>query len=495
MMNIRKVSLPELLAPAGVFKSAHFLTASVPVATLYADISGFHIYNRLGLNLRLSAAEDDKSATRYLRTLEAYTRIIDEAAKAWGVTILEVQGEVMHCLLPSDTPNPTSIRRVIGFCSSVTQAVYEVIPKIAGQAFDGFKSAADHGRSIVIGLSDNMSVVSLGPCANAPAKQLPNVTAAHLSMRREHLEVVGRTGERSNWVEVNVLTPSEQTSGWFNSEPAYAQIRTFCAQHLWEFKEASERSIAFGLRSFNFSTSSAPARFQGFFFRADQDGFSKQVETAFAAGQDQEKKIQQLVEGFRETVQRSLAFNQATSWPCIWLPWAGDCANVILLPRDSQTYAAMREKAGVIAPKAWHELWTKMGSNTRWAVGMAGGNGEEGNDGLVLVATMYAAGRSFPIAAGWGVRRSADAYQAYGVRGEDTVIPVVDRMALEKVYQEAFKSLDSRFDRATLLRLQEAEKKKSEQLSPRVISYTPAAATLIPPSRPFSADAMMALYA
>lgn len=495
MMNIRKVSLPELLAPSGVFKSAHFLTASVPVATLYADISGFHIYNRLGLTLRLSAAEDDKTAARYLRTLEAYTRIIDEAAKAWGVNILEVQGEVMHCLLPSDTPNPSSIRRVIGFCSSVTQAVYEVIPKIAGQAFDGFKSAADHGRSIVIGLSDDMSVVSLGPCANAPAKQLPNVTAGHLSMRREHLEAVGRNGERSNWVEVNVLAPSEQTSSWYDYEPAYAQIRHFSTQHLWEFKEASERSIAFGLRSFNFSTSSAPARFQGFFFRADQDGFSKQVEAAFAAGQDQEKKIHQLVEGFRETVQRSHAFNQATSWSCIWLPWAGDCANVILLPRDGQSYAAMREKAGVIAPKAWHELWTKMGSNTRWAVGMAGGNGEEGNDGLVLVATMHAAGRAFPIAAGWSVRRSADAYQADGVRGEDTVIPIVDRKALEMIYQDAFNSLDSRFDRATLLHLQQAERKKSAQLSPRVTSYAPAVATLIPPSRPFSTDAMMAFYA
>lgn len=494
-MNTRKVSLTELLAPAGASKSAHFLTASVPVATLYADISGFHIYSRLGLTLRLAAGEDDKSAARYLRTLEAYTRIIDEAAKAWGVNILEVQGEVMHCLLPSETPNPSSIRRVIGFCSSVTQAVYEVIPKIAGQAFDGFKSAADHGRSIVIGLPDNVSVVSLGPCANAPAKQLPNVTAGHLSMRRQHLEAVGRSGERTNWVEVKVLSPSEQTISWFNHAPAYAQIQNFSAQHHWEFNEATERSIAFGPRSFNFSSSSAPARFQGFFFRADQDGFSKQVEAAFAVGQEQEKKIQQLVEGFRETVQRSLAFNQATSFTCIWLPWAGDCANVILLPRDGQSYDAMREKAGVIAPKAWHELWTKMGSNARWAVGMAGGNGEEGNDGLILVATMYAAGRAFPIAAGWGVRRSADAYQVDGVRGEDTVIPIVDRKALETVYQDAFRSLDSRFDRATLLRLQEAEKKKSDLLSPRVTSYKPAAATLIPPSRPFSAEAMMALYA
>lgn len=495
MTNIRKVSLTELLAPAGAFKSAHFLAASTPVSTLYADVSGFHIYNRLGLTLRLSAAEDDKTAARYLRTLEAYTRIIDEAANAWGVNILEVQGEVMHCFLPSDTPNASSIRRVIGFCSSVTQAVYEVIPKIAGQAFDGFKSATDHGRSIVIGLSDNVSVVSLGPCANAPAKQLPNVTAGHLSMRTEYLEVLERTGERSNWVEVNVLVPSEQTSSWFNHEPAFAQIRNFSTQQLWEFKEASERSIAFGPRSFNFSNSSAPARFQGFFFRADQDGFSKQVEAAFAAGQEQQMKINQLVQGFRETVQRSLAFDQATSWTCIWLPWAGDCANVILLPRDGQNYDAMREKASVIAPRAWHELWSKMDSGTRWAVGMAGGNGEEGNDGLVLVATMNAAGRSFPIAAGWGVRRSADAYQADGVRGEDTVIPIVDRKALENVYQEAFKPLDTRFERATLLRLKEVEKKKSEQLSPRVISYKPAAATLIPPSRPYAADAVMALYA
>lgn len=487
MTNTRQVSLSALLSPTSLFKSEQ-----LPTATLYADVSGFHVYNRLGLTLRLSAAEDDKSATRYLRILEAYTDIVDEAARTWGLSILEAQGEVMHSLLVADVADARSIKRVVGFCSSVTQTVYEVIPKIAGTAFDGFKSAADHGRSIVIGLSDNMSVVSLGPSANAPAKQLPNVTAGHLSMLKEHWETVGRTGERTNWVEVNVLTPSEQTSEWVNQDPAYAQFGSYTAKRTWAFNESSERAIAFGSRAYNVANSSAPARFQGFFFRADQDGFSKQVEEAFASGQ--ELRIQQLVAGFRDTVNQSLAFNQATPWTCLRLPWAGDCVNMILLPRDGQNYAAMREKASLIAPKAWHELWTKSRSGTRWAVGLAGGNGEEGNDGIVLVATMRAAGRSFPIAAGWSVRRSADAYQADGVRGEDTVIPIIDRKALDEVYQEAFKPLDSRFERATLLRLQEAEKKKSDRLTARVASYASPAA-IIPAARPYSAQALMALYA
>lgn len=487
-MNIRQTHLSALLSPPVALANG-----PIPTEILYADSSGFHIYNRLGLTLRLSAAEDDKAATRYLRTLEAYTQIVDEAAKIWDVNILEVQGEVIHCLLSSNAPDARSIARVIGFCASVTQTVYDAIPKIAGGAFDGFKSAADHGRSIIIGLSDNMSVVSLGPCANAPAKQLPNVTAGHLSMRREHWEKIGRTGDRANWVEVNLQTPSEQTTGWFATEPAYQQFRGYGANRIWEFKEATERAIAFGPRSYNFSSTSAPARFQGFFFRADQDGFSKQVEDAFTPGQ--EYKIQRLVEGFRDTVNQSLAFNQATPWTCIRLPWAGDCANMIVLPREGQTYTSMKEKAGLIAPKAWHEIWSNARSNTRWAVGMAGGNGEEGNDGVVLVATLRAAGRLFPIAAGWGVRRSADAYQADGVRGEDTVIPIVDRKALDEVYQEAFKELDSRFERATLLRLQEAEKKKSDRLIPRSNIIVSSPAVLIPPSRPYSAQALMALYA
>lgn len=490
MKNTRRVGLSEILhSDLPIAESFSSITPD----TLFADVYGFHIYGRLGIDLRLSAAEDDKSANRQLRILEAYTEIVDHAASTWGVNILEVQGEIIHCFLPCVNADQAALWRTVGFTAAVTQEVYRIIPRLAGGSFEGYKSAADHGRSIIVGLDDKISVVSLGPCANAPAKRLPSsdLPAAHLNLRREHWNTLSGESERTDWVSINVLNPILMIQTRLAAMPESRTLENFTASRIWEFREKDETPIHLTSQAYNFSTGGVPVRLKGFFFRADQDGFSKRVENAFSTGSD--RSIAELVADFCGTVQHSKAFNESPGWSCLRLPWAGDCANMILLPRNGQSYEAMSEKISFSGPKTWHELWTENDKKVGWAVGIAGGNGAEGNDGVVLVSTLKAANRTFPIAAGWSVRRSQDAYQTDGVRAEDTVVPIVDKKRLDSVYQEAFRPLDTRFERATLKRMQNAEKAKSIKLMDKKPIYI-APSVVIPQPRPFSPTGLTHLY-
>ena len=472
MNTPQSVSLDSLLAHAVGSELRQFGLATS--GCFYADTRGFHVYAKLGLTLRLSAAEDDRAANRHLRILETYVSIIDSISSMWGARILEVQGEVVHLLMPAEFVDVRSVSKVIGFSAAATSAVYAHIPKLAKEHFDGFKTAADHGRCIVVGLGDEAaSVVSLGPAANAPAKKLPEVAAANLCLRREHWAVFSGQTERPEWVETNVLNPTEIVRRATEAQSPWAGFTAFSANFRWADLSPNETPIQFRQGTFSFSASSTPIRAQGFFFRADLDGFSAQVLEAFSSGS--EEAIRALVNRFQTLVGYAAVFRKSLAWPSIALPWAGDCTNIILLPRDGQTYGPMREAAPVLCSKSWHEQfekstgseqrWSALSAGARWAVGMAGGDDTEGNSGVVLVANLLAAGRRFAVAAGWSVRRSSDAYQASGVQAGDTVLPTVDRRALEAAYQEAFIQLDTRFDRAALTKLQRAVTEKQRTLS------------------------------
>src|ERR1700734_2146150 len=57
----------------------------------YAQVRGFHIYCDLTLNLRLSAAEDDKNSMLFLELLQDYAAVADSCAKQVGAHVLEIQ--------------------------------------------------------------------------------------------------------------------------------------------------------------------------------------------------------------------------------------------------------------------------------------------------------------------------------------------------------------------------------------------------------------------
>jgi hypothetical protein len=242
-----------------------------------------------------------------------------------------------------------------------------------------------------------------------------------------------------------------------------------------------------------------PVEVQGFCLRADLDGFTREVERAFGA--NDERAIMALVQRFIAIMDIPNHFAKRAQRPIISLPWAGDCATQLVLLKRGETYDSARRFLPPNASLIWNECSQDGDQSTRaireamgttnWAIGVAGGDGDEGSFGRLLVANIRTSGRQFLIAAGWGVRRSLDAQQARHVNANDTVLHLVDCRALHPDYSDAFGALPeiSIFRRATLEALKKARLKQinsAGKQSPQIMPQIRAA--VIPAARPFCDD-------
>src|SRR5579884_685470 len=161
-----KIALTKLLESVGRGIDQHNKAARFG-ENPFTDIIGYHIYGELNLTLRLTAAETTEDAQRLLRILQEYTIIGEACATESQASLLEMQGERIHFLLPRSDVTADSITEVLRFSSAFMNAVYSRIGKTAGKEFQGFKMSVDHGRAILIssGVQANGSIVSLGPAA------------------------------------------------------------------------------------------------------------------------------------------------------------------------------------------------------------------------------------------------------------------------------------------------------------------------------------------
>jgi len=420
----------------------------------FTDTTAFHIYGELNLTLRLTAASDAQDAQRLLRILQEYTLIAEACAAEASAVLLEVQGERVHLLLPSAAPNATSVSDLVRFAIAFTNTVYSRIGKSAGEAFQGFKMAADHGRAILVASAQpSGSVVSLGPCANAPAKELKrNGVAAHLRMRSEHYAHIAQPQNSKEWIDVPVLHPAASIA-YLVSIDLNERFSATSSQFLREgFTGVPEVQFADAQFLSGFAGGSVlqPIKVQGFPLRADLDGFSKQVEAAFNSGNT---AIAALTQRFLRIMQYPDQF-RARVGKTINLPWAGDCATVVVLPNGA-SYDDAREYLPVKAASEWHnqktladlneQKWSQHIGEAKWAVGVAGGDDQEGSSGYVLIAPLAGRNRDFLVGAGWGIGRSLDAQESDGVAGDDTVIHTVDYGALDSAHKTSFRELNSLF--------------------------------------------------
>jgi hypothetical protein len=185
---------------------------------------------------------------------------------------------------------------------------------------------------------------------------------------------------------------------------------------------------------------------------------------------------------------------QSLGRPAIELPWAGDCATVILMPRDNETYGDVRRYLPVSAAVRWHDqessatgnrvAWRKLLDAAKWSICIAGGNEEEGSNGVMLVANVASTRRTFRVVAGWGPRRANDGYQAAGVRADDTVLHNIDYDDIDNEEKAAFRELDSRFRVAPLAKLKRSIADKAAGLGKSTTLQMPAIVRAIPAPRP-----------
>jgi hypothetical protein len=414
----------------------------------FATETGFHVYGELNLKLKLAAAADTTDAAKLLKILQVYTTIAETCASIVGAVLLEVQGERIHLLIPAGAVDNNSVKSLLKFSVAFTNTVYERIGRLAGEDFRGFKMAADHGPTIFIstGSQANASLISLSPAANAPAKQLRRADASFLRMRTEHYKKYSSTNETADWL--NVVTKTGQVAVAIAADDLMQQ---FSAAADNEFSQPQpEYTVKFANRDYLTNAVKAAIsesiKTQGFGFRADLDGFSKQVSDAFAKGGD---AIIKLVDRFL-AIMRYPESLQSRLGMIIQLPWAGDCANLIILP-NGYGYDDAREFMPVRAASEWHSQmsgqdtskisWATHVSGAQWSIGVAGGDDDEGSNGYILVAPLKGKRRDFLVAAGWGIGRSLDAQEADNVLGGDTVMHNIDYEALASTHQTSFSRL------------------------------------------------------
>lgn len=506
-MNIKKSSLNEVLA-SHTRKSAGLpQTFEDAEGVHFSDVTGFHIYGDLRLHLRLAAAEDARNADKYLDILEQYAQIAEGCCTPSGATLLEVQGERLHFLFPTAVTDAASIRQLLAFSIALTNTIYDQLKPKAGADWDGFALAADHGRAIIVatGRSGDDSVISLGDAANRPAKRLartPAVASGHLALRTPVIAksplLVGGGAYRQDdvWVDINVKDPPEYLQPVVNyvlqnqiTESAATIART-AKQQRGVIRFASASDLA------DHATIDEPVEVQAICIRADLDNFTRQVQQAFATGN--ETVIRSLVERFLVIMDFPEEFQRKINRTVISLPWAGDCATQILPVNDGESWDTLRKTLPAVAAITWHDsngqtddrmrqIRSAM-SGARWALGVAGGDEEEGSCGRMLIANIQTGTRKYRVASGWNVRRSLDAQQAENVVADDTIVPIPDYDGLNTEYQRAFKELrgSSIFRRAALDDLKKARQNQINAIARPTPTVVPNIALgTVPASRPF----------
>ena len=471
-----------------------FSAANAIAGPHYAEATGWHIYTHLGWPVRISAAEIDKDAQAYLGLLQVYATLAERAGRSSGLHILEVQGKRLHLFLDAAHPLPDDLQRIVVFGRVLQRLIDQYIRPQVDSSRLAFTVATDHGAAILV-LSTNEdqseSLVSLGHAANTPAKKLNRgVTAGHLAFDKNVFNP-GATG--AIWEEIN-LEVADNASLKSKTELALANSRTDLDAALIENREAQLKTFAASFIPQPQRSVQDPLVYQGFMFRADLDGFSERVRKAMA-GTAQDKL--RLVMEFTEIMQFPSEFKDRLEGKARVLPfpWAGDCANLLLVPDD---YDFARTFLPNLAATEWHaqrnqtnrarQPWSTYLAQNRWVVGVAGGDNGDSDHGRVLVGRVIANQRTYLVGGGWGWGRSDDAVQAEGVKAEETVITREDHQGLSVHHQAAYRPLDSRFHHASLDALNKSKDRaiKARGASKPFHIRTPVAAVTMPSPRPYA---------
>ena len=184
--------------------------------------------------------------------------------------------------------------------------------------------------------------------------------------------------------------------------------------------------------------------------RADLDGFTSRVQNAFDTG-----NIDGLIQDFIRVIKYSDDFINNAGHPVIRIPWAGDCANLVILPKNTEKIKDTKYYFPVIGAHNWLSGYDKKLAepypDAAWLVSICAGNRSTGNC-QILVATIETDEHKFLFAAGWGVGRSLDAQDQDGLRKDESVISKEDYDDLEIDFKKEYKMLNTVFAHATSLK-------------------------------------------
>lgn len=403
MFGLTKTAMAGFALDESIIKD----TDSVSIA----DVWGWHFYARLRIDRSLVESEDADAENKLIGILNRYTSVSDGVVAEFGdeVVLLEHQGEMLHFHL---SIAEGEVEKVKLFASMLAVGVKKYV--IPADGVYGFSMGAQYGRSVVLLVpsanneDSAYSRVSLGPCANSPAKR------------------VIRNRADDDWT-LSYRKNDEDT--WTRLQIDLSFANSFI----------KESSIAMDAAPIEKSARRAPVTRYGYMFRADQDGFTKRVRMVFENGNENE--VDKLVNDFLSFMAEVNDWQKSAlaSSVVVSCPWSGDCCNMLIAPNPESGESEAEASRNAISrlPDAILASWedfkkrNSYDKSFAWSYGMA--------EGRIKIIIRSLDGRDYRLFVGWPVGVSLEAVNLECNEAEDLVMHQEDVERMTSSVKGSFK--------------------------------------------------------
>ncbi|MFT4177420.1 MAG: hypothetical protein QM627_12295 [Luteolibacter sp.] len=356
-----------------------------------AILSGFHLYAMLQLRPGLTTSSVNSDRIKNIELLGLLVQGAREVAHRYDGALLEAQGPVVHIFIPDDGDEPRDVQTA---AMELQEVFADGIRAKAGTDFLKGLVGYAHGPSILVNAEDahgDESIVSLAPAANAPAKVLWKKWEDLGDGAIVEALLDGTYREIGNDEREVVIAKSAGTI--FNSSRELSEMVVVAAN-------AEQRAMPVA-DSPDSPTIEEPHMSFAISFRADMDGFTKKVSTAFDEGED---AVRDLAREFYEIMAHARKF--CSSSECIHLPWAGDCFNLLLSFDERKDYQEARQRRIVTVAVDFIRHMGQKFPSLGWAVSVAGGNLESAQVCNTLVSRITVGHTTLLLSTGLPVERS-----------------------------------------------------------------------------------------
>lgn len=286
----------------------------------YAFASGWHFYAYLDIPTSREECADAADERAIAGLYHAYTIAARHVVSVFGSNseLLEHQGSLLHFHLQF-TASESDM--VLAFGHLLATFVADDVMAHARTKLR-FSMASEWGPCCILRVPSGMnedssySRVSLGPCANNPAKKLLGSSDVGA------WELAYRPHEGAKWqlvdCEADEISRELIRKAGFGQPLAHVNI------------EALQNSAQNGIKPVEDLPYNLAKRVPGYVFRADLDGFTRKVHDKFAAGDE---------EGASSMAESFISFmEEVNEWQkqpkdgikFITCPWAGDCCTMLV---------------------------------------------------------------------------------------------------------------------------------------------------------------------
>lgn len=413
----------------------------------YWDGYGFHFYSMLRPVKRIAEAKSKRAMEYAERVLKNYTKAASVASRDYGAEcrILEHQGWVIHFYIHTDKRE-----KIVRFAKLLATLVEGRVMESFDDVTLQFHMAAEYGRSLLIAVDSATSeeaaksCVSLGPCANDPAKKMGEST------EKSSRPLWIRMTDEGAW-DVEDCQPDEANVSQICENVMPTSVRDFTEAKMVD-RVAVAVCRAQPLKEA--VADSVDGYLEAYCFRSDMDGFTKAVKKAFESVENKSNPnaVTELANdfvGYMTSVNNWQAEDKAIN--ILPYPWAGDCCNMLAWPNYGEDFGMtdfessqkffpvlmfndwngfVKKNGSVFArlSRKWREAYGK----SKWVCCISGG--------VIYPFDVITSDRKFRVMVGWPVGVSHTGVNLEKNEPDSLVLHKEDLEPLEKTRKSKFKT-------------------------------------------------------